>query len=94
MQVLSLTARAQEELTKPKKRQSAWHGNAARAEAPDLGADQGLRLVDSRGSLPATMQQASSRALENPAIANYRFRALKVPPGVETSRHRDKDSIQ
>jgi hypothetical protein len=28
------------------------------------------------------MQQASSRALENPAIANYRFRALKVPPRV------------
>ena len=27
------------------------------------------------------MQQASSRALENPAIASYRFRALKVPPG-------------
>jgi hypothetical protein len=27
------------------------------------------------------MQQASSRALENPAIANYRFRALKVSPG-------------
>src|SRR3984893_6668138 len=38
------------------------------------------------------MQQASSRALENPAIANYRFRALKVPPGVETSRRCDKAS--
>ena len=25
------------------------------------------------------MQQASSRALENPAIASYRLRALKVP---------------
>jgi hypothetical protein len=27
------------------------------------------------------MQQASSRVLENRAIASYRFRALKVPPG-------------
>jgi len=43
------------------------------------GADQGLRLVG--GGKPTTMQQASSRALENPAIANYRFMALKVPPG-------------
>jgi hypothetical protein len=33
------------------------------------------------GRWPATLQQASSRALENPAIARYRFRALKVPPG-------------
>jgi hypothetical protein len=31
---------------------------------------------------PATLQRAPSRALENPAIAIYRFRALKVPPGV------------
>src|SRR5580704_16062284 len=45
------------------------------------GADQGLRLWWTAEGEPATMQQAPSRALENPAIANYRFRALKVPPG-------------
>ena len=51
------------------------------AEAPDLeGADQGLRLVDSRewASHNATMQQAFAG---NPAIASYRFKALKVSPG-------------
>ena len=68
-----------------------WHGGlrrqpcakrAARAGAGALtwGADQGLRLVDSRGK-PTTMRQASSLVLENPAIASYRFRALKVSPG-------------
>jgi hypothetical protein len=46
---------------------------AALAEAPDLGADQGLRLVDSRGeaSHNATMQQASSLATQRlPVIAS------------------------
>jgi len=42
------------------------HGTAARVEAPDLGADQGLRLVG--GGKPTTMRQASSRVLENPAM--------------------------
>jgi hypothetical protein len=40
------------------------------------GEDQGLRLVDSR-------EKASHNATGHgdPAIASYRFRALKVPPG-------------
>jgi hypothetical protein len=56
-------------------------------KAPDLVGhpDQGLRLVDSRGREATTLQQASSRALENPAIASYRFWALKVPPGTPRS---------
>jgi hypothetical protein len=58
-------------------------GAAGVSRAPDLvsAPDQGLRLVDSCGSWPATLQQAPSRALENPAIASYRLRALKVSPG-------------
>jgi hypothetical protein len=68
-----------------------WHGGlrrqpcakrAARAGAEALtwwAPDQGLRLVG--GGKPTTMRQASSRVLENPAIANYRFRALKVSLG-------------
>jgi hypothetical protein len=57
-------------------------GQIERARRPlTWGADQGLRLGGSRGrGAPATMQQAPSRALENPAIASYRFRALKVSP--------------
>jgi hypothetical protein len=49
------------------------------AEAPDLGGQiRGCAWWIAEGE-PATMQQASSRALENPAIGSYRFRALKVP---------------
>jgi len=49
-------------------------GNAARAEAPDL---------ETARSGAAPRQEAASPASRgnNPAIANYRFRALKVPLG-------------
>jgi hypothetical protein len=58
--------------------QNSIDGNSRKgsgaAEAPDLeGADQGLRLVDSRGeaSHNATMQQASSLATQRlPVIAS------------------------
>jgi hypothetical protein len=56
------------------------------------GADQGLRLVDSRGKASHNAQ-ASSRALENPAIAKS-LQGTKSFTWVETSRHRDKDSAR
>jgi hypothetical protein len=61
------------------------------AEAPDLeGADQGLRLVDSRGeaSHNATMQQASSLATSDCQLS---LQGSKSFTWVETSRHRDKE---
>ena len=56
----------------------------ARAEAPDLGADQGLRQVDSR-------EMASHTARGAFADFGYRFSGSKSFTWVETSRHCDKD---
>jgi hypothetical protein len=47
--------------------------------------DQGLRLMDSREG--ASHSSATSRVLEKPAIASYRFRALKVPVGAPLKPH-------
>jgi hypothetical protein len=56
-------------------------GRNDRVKAPDRGRIQIRGVWWIAGGGPATMQQASSRAVENPAIASHRFRALKIPPG-------------
>jgi hypothetical protein len=53
------------------------------------GADQGLRLVDSQGRANHKATGVFA-ALENPAIASYRLRALKVPPVAPRSEPADR----
>jgi hypothetical protein len=68
------------------------HGNAARAEAPDLGADQGLRLVDSRELASHTATGVFADPGE-PNDCQISLQGFKSFTWQETSQHRDKDSI-